>query len=137
MAIPVNLIKGSYFMSLVGQIEPPRAMLEVDQRGGVDGSEILRTGKRGVPFTLVSTVDCSSYADGQWIFKNEYQQLWIEADAGNLVQSDYDVSTDGYYVKVLGVRMLSLRQARVIVGGLNYTSGAILICEWTLLAIEI
>lgn len=136
MALPVSKIGIHSFMSLRGQLEPPRAALEVDQRPGVDGSEILYTGKRGSPFTLVSLVDCASYADAQDVF-NQYKAVQLDLIAGGLpvVQSDYSTNAHGYVCKTLAIRLLGIRQAPVIVGGLIYTSGAILEVEWTLLSI--
>lgn len=138
MALPVNKIGIHYFMSLDGNLEIPRGMLEVDQRLGVDGSEILHTRSRGVPFTLRSIVDVASYANGQFIYR-EYQNVHLASNnpAGPIIQSDYDTSAGGWYAKVLAIRLIKIQKAAVIVGGLNYTSGAILECEWTLIGISI
>ncbi len=124
-------------MALLGQLEPPTAQLEVDQRPGVSGTEILHIGSRGVPFTLVSRVDCSSYSAAQDQYQ-QYKTIILASDSGasQVIQSDYDSISGGYLCRVLGIRLLSIRQARVIVGGLQNTSGAILECEWTLISIS-
>lgn len=137
MALPVYKIGIFEFMSLRGQIEGPRGQLEIDQRPGVDGTEILHLRNRGTPFTLTSIVDCESYAAAQGIYRG-YQAAELHSAVGSspVVQNDYDTITHGYKCKVLGVRLLSIRKAAVIVGGLQYTSGAILECEWTLIGIS-
>lgn len=136
MALPISKILNYQFMSLEGQIIPPGHMLSIDQRGGVDGTEITSEGKKGTPFTLISRVDCASYIDGQFLFKL-YKDGFVNDAVGpvQVVQSDYDTVSFGYRCQVLDVRLLSCQRSPVIVGGLQYASGAILECEWTLLAI--
>lgn len=124
-------------MSLTGNIIPPGYMLSVDQRGGVDGTEITSEGSKGTPFVLISRVDVESYTDGQFLFKL-YRDGLINDSVGAVpvVQSGYDTVSFGYHCQVLDVRLLSCQRAPVIVGGLQFTSGAILECEWTLIAIK-
>ena len=112
--------------------------MEIDQRGGLDGTEVTSAGKKGTPFTLISRVDCQSYIDGQFLFKLYRDGFMNDAlGAIQVVQSDYDTTAFGYKCQVLDIRLISCDRAPVIVGGLQYTSGAILECEWTLLSIAV
>lgn len=123
-------------MSLAGQLAKPRKQYAVDARPGVPGVQITDLQKRGVPFTLRSIVDCASYPDGVFTF-NDYLENALDQDLVDLVQSDYSTAMDGWRVKVLDCRQVSLQKSATIVGGLQYTSGAILICEWDLIGQDI
>jgi hypothetical protein len=138
MALPVNKIGANAFMALLGQLSEPRNQHEIDQRPGVDGTEILHTRKRGVPFTLISIHDCQSYALAQ----TEFHAICAGALASSsgaleVIQTDFSTLTAGYLCKVLDIRLVNIQQSAVIVGGLNFTSGAILTLEWTLLGITV
>lgn len=139
MAVPVNKIGIYDFMSLLGQLEPPTYQREIDQRPGVDGTEILSIGKRGVPFTLISLRDCPSYSDAQDAY-NLYKAIELDPTSGpvEVVQSDYSTVANGSYVcSALAVRLISIRNSPVIVGGIANTSGALLEVEWTLIGISL
>ncbi len=123
-------------MSLRGSLVPPRRQFDLDMRKGIPGIQITDLQKHGVPFTLHSIVDCASYVDGQSIF-NDYLEIAVGGGIVSLVQSDYDTAIAGWQVKVLDCRMLALQQAKVIVGGLQYSTGFILSCEWDLIGEEV
>src|SRR5678815_1120412 len=104
MALPVNSIGTNSFMSLLGQLEPPRNQMEIDQRPGVSGTEILHLRDRGVPFRLISIVDCASIADAHQQYML-YRAGALNSSVGALavIQSDYDTTSEGYTCKVLDV----------------------------------
>lgn len=136
MALPENSIGPYNFVTLLGQVLPLRETLEMDQRGGVDGTEFTKLGEKGQPFQIVSQVDSESY-DNAWQTLHGYRSL-ISDPPKELVVHNTPFSTFGYNVKVLAVNPLpnSPRAIRSVTGGLFPPSRAWLECVWDLIAVK-
>ena len=129
-----NKIGIHQFISLDGEIVAPAQVKVVDDRYGVDGSEFILTGKKGQPFTLVSSVDCEDYADAVATL-NAYKQL-IEEGAVEVVQGGVSSDDFGYAVNVLNVNGRPQVLAGIAVGN-SFSSGkqGFLTAQWTLVAV--
>lgn len=134
MALSDNKIGPYPFISLRGEPIPPRQTLQIDDRPGVDGSEVVLTGVKGQPFTLVSMMDAVSFDQGS-TFINDYQGL-IEQAPVALVRGGVSSDGLGYRVKVLDVRPARIMAMAGAVGNaFNPPSLAMVECQWDLLAI--
>jgi hypothetical protein len=124
------------FGGISGNPLPPSEFLSIDQRPGLDGTEITREAVKGLPFTLVTWVDEASY-EAAWGLYRDYLAL-KQGDPVPLVHAGINSETvENYLVQVLDVRPLEVKACRPGAGGLNPPSLAMLICEWHLIAIEI
>lgn len=133
MAVTDNKIGDHDFITLRGNVNAPAEQLEIDQRIGVDGTEITQTGKRAQPSTLTSFRDVLTLASGRNLYR-EYLDL-IQENPVEVIK-DGEASLDGQWkAQVTGVRLLSLTAITTSVGGINVTPEAVLVCEWTLIAI--
>ena len=136
MALLSNSIGQFDFIWLTGNgPEPPKMILSLDERPGVNGTEILREGTKGRPFTLRSGTDCSDFTSA--ILQHlDYTSL-CGSNPVDLVQGGISHSALGYRVQVLDVRKIYAGTMRACVGGLLTNAQGYLECEWDLLAIEI
>ncbi len=110
-------------------------MLEIDQRGGVDGTQFTLLGKKGEPFQLLSQVDLVSYPAAI----SEAQQYLdtIAGDTVPMVKDGIDYDALGMQFKVLNVTIVKIKAIVTCVGGINPPSRAWLECVWELMAVEI
>lgn len=126
------------FIAIHGAWSPPAEAISVDQRPGVDGSEITAHGKKGRPFVLTTFVDQVTYPIALGTIHN--YQLYIDNPPVPLVlhgRSSETVGVNGFLVQVLDVEMQDcFTLAPGAMGGINPPSLAWLICNWTLIAIE-
>jgi hypothetical protein len=132
MARPTNSIDKYQFLALKGQIEMPHKQVDIQQRRGVDGTEITVTGTRAIPFSLVSFRDEVDIDTAQTILI-VMRQL-IGQDPVVLIQDDFDVSVFNQ-VAVLDVRLLSLTAITESVGGFLGAPKAFMVLEWTLIGV--
>lgn len=131
MALPEQSIGAQKFIVLQGNPVRPSQKLTLDEWLGTDGTEVTRTGVRGVPFTMISQVDTTTLqtADDKY---QDYIDL-IEANPQTLTQDG--IAQNGYKVQVLDVERVRRAALTQSVGGLNDNPQALLICAWTLIAI--
>lgn len=133
MALPENRIGDHQFLVLSGDRAPPKQILSLDERPGVDGTEITQEGLKGHPFTMRSEVDQENLDTASTTYL-EYVDL-IEADPVELIQDDQSSVAEGFRVQVLDVRRVLAKKIVPGPGGLNAPSLAYLICDWDLIAI--
>lgn len=117
MPLLINRIGTKQFIALRGEIILPQEMLELDERPGVDGTEITFTGIKGRPFQLTSQADVEAYQYA----RDEVQSYLNLISMGPLeiVQGGVSSLSLGYLVKVLNftpTRILRLGQS---IGGLT------------------
>mgnify|MGYP000995828325 FL=1 len=105
----------------------------MDERAGVDGTELTRIGTRGKPFQLVSQVDQAD-VDSCYATLNQYKTL-IDGDPVDLVWYGVNSSTYGYKVQVLGVMPTKIQKIASAIGGKNAPSNGFLECVWSLIQI--
>jgi hypothetical protein len=136
MPLPKNSIGSNDFLSLAGDPAALRASVELHMRGGVDGLTIARMGKRGAKFTLQSKVDQQDLQTARATFFSNYLVL-IGANPVKLLWRDLDMSGEGYNVAVLDVRPVRIARQIISAGGFSGSNylGAILICDWDLVAV--
>lgn len=132
--MPYDSIGQYEFLALHGNPEGPREMLEVLSRAGVDGLAFWRTGVRGRPFTLRSSVDLVSLAEAHYCF-SLYQQL-VGENIVPLVWGGIAFTGYGWQVKVLDVRLVSARAVIGVVGGMSPPSYGWLVADWELVAVQ-
>jgi len=135
MAWPVNQIGNFVFLSIEGFPIPPRQEVEVHSRRGVRGSTIARTGVRGMPFQVVTSVD-SYNRDSAWLQFRHYQAL-IGQDPVEFIKNNVSSLAENYGVCVLHVEPL------VVAALLNSTPAYFppslgwLRCRWDLIGIPL
>lgn len=138
MALTDNSIGIFNFISLHGEWKPPAEQVLIDQRPGVDGTTITRTGRRGVPFRMVSFVDLAAFSDVPTKL-SRYQEL-ITGDPQQIIWAGQDgiAQPVPFQVQVLAVDMIRGGPMHGAFGNaLNPPSLAYIECIWTLVAIEI
>jgi len=131
----LNYIGTLRFISLTGSVERPSEQIDRPiVRPGVDGVGLWKTGVRGRPFRLRSMVDQPNLASARFTFK-AYRAL-IGGGLQDLIQQNYHfMGAEGFWVAVVDVRLLELKQIATAVGGINPPSGAKLVAEWDLIAV--
>ncbi len=123
------------FVCLKGQPGVVQQEIELITRPGVDGTGLLRTGRRGQPFDLETGVDTQTLEAGRTLF-NQYKAL-SGTDPVKMVWGAINLETaESVLFGVLRVDLISLRPIAASVGGLNPPSGAWLQCRWNLIPIE-
>ncbi len=130
MSLLDNSIGDFAFLALAGEIEPPREILEIEERAGIQGSEVTRMGAKGRPFVLQSRVDLQSYEEAKTLL-DDYLGL-VGADPVSVTQGGV---TSQYLFIVLNINVLRIPPVAGGVGGFNSNPRALLECRWTLLAI--
>ena len=133
MAITDNKIGQFKFIALQGNASAPSEQLAVDQRIGVDGTEITQTGRRGVPFTMRSQVDVPSIETGEQRYR-EYLALTGQNPV-DVVKDGVSSNAGDWKAQVLEVRLVRLVALTASVGGIEENPQAFLVCDWTLLAV--
>lgn len=128
-----NSIGSFEFIALQGSLAAPREMVAVDQRPGVNGTELTKLGKKGEPFQMVSQVDAPNYDAARALYL-QYLDL-VGANPVDLVQGGKGIAGEAYSVAVLGVEIGRISPISRSVGGLNSPSNAFLECLWTLIAV--
>lgn len=129
-----NKIGDFQFISLSQPPQPVLERLEILARPGVNGVAIRKTGRRGEPFPLVSTVDHRSLQAAIDEIK-KYARL-VDDDPVSVTWSGIGLDAMGIKCQVLAVRPLRLSGLATAVGGLNPPSRALLVCVWDLLPID-
>ena len=135
MAIIQNQIDEFTFIDLAGMPDVVKNQVAVLERHGVDGTTIVKTGKRGAPFTLRSKVDAEDLAAGLQAFNDYTSLLDTDPETGHPVDityQDQDLSTGGLSFIVLDVKLAVLKAISGPSGGLNPPSRAWLECDWTI-----
>lgn len=133
MAATDNNIGDFDFLTMRGNVDAPAMQLTLDQRIGVDGVQVTQTGTRAEPSVLTTTRDVEDLAAGRALYR-EYQELIEEAPVA--VIKDGESSIDGQWqAQVMGVRLVVMQAITASVGGIGEAVGAVLVCEWTLIAI--
>lgn len=126
------------FVAIDGYWSPTAEVVSIDQRGGVDGTEVTAHGSKGRPFQLLTKVDQPTYAVALGTIDN-YQAL-IYTDPVALVlngRSSESIGDNGFKVAVLDVSVQAcFALAPGAMGGLYPPSLAWLECRWQLVAIE-
>lgn len=134
MAVLDNKIGDFDFIALRGNVNAPAMQLVLDQRAGVDGVEVTQTGTRAAPSVLTSARDVADLAAGRRLYRD-----YLDSITENPVEviQDGESSLDGQWkAQVLGVRLVVLEAITASVGGLEEDPpSAILVCEWTIIAI--
>ena len=124
------------FIILDGRWVPPFEHKEAWDRKGLDGIQTATSGKRGVPFTLRSFRDCEDWEEADQLIE-KYRGLISEDPVTcvlNGVTSDKR-EKNPFKVDVQNVQPVEHRESPVISGGFSEESTAMLVCEWTLIAI--
>lgn len=134
MALQNNSIGRFDFIALHGRLQPPREHLEITQRAAVDGTQITKFGKKGVPFQMVSRVDATTYQSARQLAR--FYLLLINSNPQTLVQAGISSDAEGYRVQVLSVEPLRIAQIRGASGGRHFPSLGWIEATWTLIAIE-
>jgi hypothetical protein len=134
-----NAIGSFEFLSLTGQVAPPSTRLELIQRPGIPGSGVRDLNYLSVPFKLRSIVDVASVWEGQ-ILLVDYDA--IKGTVVTLIKDGVDFSDPlqagmigPWSVLVLDVRLEALHATLAAVGGISLPSGAVLVCQWDLVAV--
>ena len=136
MAIPLSAIGSFPFLTITGApVDLLQEQTEVKARGGVDGVTIRRLGKRGRVFVVRSFVDVVDLENGLTALR-QYKSLTNDNPQPMWV-GGVSLTVGQIAVKVLSVKGVSNRKISTSVGGINSPSGAFLVAEWTLIAVNI
>lgn len=114
----------------------PGEMVDIVQRPGCDGTDILFLGSKGEPFEMFSLVDCDTIqaaVDLQFA----YNSLRSAGLNYTLIWNGVDYSLSGVRYVVLDVEAVASRKTGAAAGGLSTYKGAILQARWTLLPVEV
>ncbi len=133
MALLENRIGAFYFLGLSGERQPAKMVLSLDERPGVEGTEITREGLKGRPFRLRSWVDAVDYDTARLMY-DFYRDL-IADDPQELVQGGISSTLEGFLVQVLDVSVVFCGAGNAGTNGLNPPSNAYIECDWDLIAI--
>lgn len=118
------------FLDLKGAPIQPEVQVEVRQHPGFDGTTIFLGGTQGQPFALLSIASCADI-DAAKELEAEYR-----AKKGQVVELTWQGLTYDCQFCVLEVRLLEMRAAAILVGGLAEGDQGLLVCHWTLIAIN-
>lgn len=135
MPLLENRIGDYTFLGISGEIEAPKQILSIEERPGVNGTEITRFGKKGRPFTVRTWVDAATYE-----FAVAYYDLYIaliDGDPLEIVKGGVSSLVEDYKVQVLDVRKVYVGRIVAGPGGLAPPSQGYIECEWTLLSVEV
>jgi hypothetical protein len=102
MALLDNKIGTEEFVSIIGTWIPPAEQVEVDQRPGVDGTQVTKVGKKGRPFTVLTRVDTNDYPAAHDALQR-YQGL-IDGEPITMIQGGVSSDTLGFKVQILDVQ---------------------------------
>jgi hypothetical protein len=137
MALQTNSIGGHSFIALLGEPIPPSFQVLTESRPGVDGTEFILAGNKGLPFSLLSQVDCADYADGLIVF-GAYLSMKVIGPVP-MVQGGVNSAAEGYLVKVVNVQRApgSPKTIRGAVGNKlgSAPNEGFLECRWDLVAV--
>lgn len=111
---------------------PPstRESVEVETRAGVNGHSLWLTGKRGMPFSVRTIVDVATVTAGGLLMAQ------YEAVVGSQATVVYAGVPFNKTFDVLNVAPVENRKILLGIGGVSGTSGALLVADWSLVAIE-
>lgn len=115
------------FLTLQGVLVPSRQTVEREIRPGVDGIGLWKTGKRGEPFRIATSLDCATVAAAGQVFAAYHASITSKK---NLYYAGAFWGT----VLIYDVVMREVRKLTTRVGGINGSgsSGAMLFAEWTI-----
>ncbi len=124
------------FVSLQGQVGQITEDLELITRPGVYGVGFWKTGQRGKPFELTSSVDTVDFASARTTYL-EYLAL-IGADPVDLHWNVLDISTlEGIQFVVTHCELVEMKAIKTAVGKvINAPSEGWLVCRWTLVPVS-
>lgn len=131
-----NWIGEHRFLSLAGDWIPPAETFVAQQREGIDGTLIYRTGQKGQPFILESRVDAGDLQAAEDMYI-EYLETMNAAEPVEVKRNDIS-SLElkvPFRCQILGVRKVRTHRHRAAAGGLNPPHLGFLICQWQLIAI--
>lgn len=135
----MNSIGEFDFHALAGKIVPPSPRLELIQRPGIPGSAVRNLGYSSGPFKLRSLVDVADVAAGEVLLADyllaKGEQLVLVKDGVDFSDPLQAGEIGSWWVIVLDVQVEDLHAVMASVGGLSSPSGAVLICEWDLVAV--
>lgn len=134
MALPIFKIGPAQFFSLSDPPQTPSEMAEIIQRPGVNGTGFIKTGKKGEPFDLRSSVDLADKFTANAVAANYH--LLEYSGTYDIVFSDVSYSTAGVAFVVMKVETLEIRTLKRSVGGLN-NGLAWLTARWRLMPVII
>lgn len=133
MALLDNSIGAETFLGIRGPLAPAKEILSLDERPGVNGTEVTKEGKKGRPFTVRTWVDAASYEAARTKFI-DYTDL-IGTDAAILIRGGVSSLAEGYRVIILDVREVYIGKIVPGPGGLNAPSAGYIECDWDLLPV--
>lgn len=132
MALPLFQIGPFQFFSLSEPPQTPSEMADIIQRPGVAGTGFMKTGKKGEPFELTSSVDLADKYVAHAV-ASSYHSL-EHAGTYDIVHSDVSYSFAGVAVVVMSVRTIAIKNLRTVAGGLN-GGNAWLTARWKLMPV--
>jgi len=138
MAYPLYQIGDYAFLTLAGHPTGLSEELEQVVRKGVDGTALVRTGRRGKPFQLTSRVDMPNKAQARFLF--DRYQLLQGADPVEVIVNDINFNYLNCLFAVIDVEPVDIFEMPNATPGLNTPGGTlvgIVEARWTLLAVPI
>ena len=114
------------FISFKGGLGPTGENLEEITRPNVDGIAYRKTGKRALPFQMISTVDVDSAEDAKDLLL-DYKLL-----QGSLWTIEDDTGKEWENVAVIEIEHLYTRKIEGAVGGVSTNKEYLMACRWSL-----
>lgn len=115
------------FITLRGQVQPLRLMVEDITRPGVNGHAFREMARHGDPFELTGVTDVNSLADAKTAF-----DAMVSAWSGRLVNVVDDLGATHANLMCLNVERVESFKLLRAVGGVSNDKGAMLIVRVTL-----
>jgi len=126
----MSFLIGSFnFFDISEFPDQARQNVALEVRPGVEGHALWLTGARGVPIQVFSYRDFLTFADALVAFDLYRQSIGASVNvtwAGANLPYQFDILN---VVQVPG----GIKRLALGVGGINGLSGALLICQWTLI----
>lgn len=135
MALPEYKLGDFKFLGILGSHAPASEIISLAELPGVDGTAIIKEGRKGRPFTIRSWVDCANYSQAMTELMN-YTLSKSYNEPSELVICGASSESFLYRVHVLDVRQIAAGICRLGGTGLNPPSLAYLEAEWDLIASE-
>lgn len=128
------------FLSIEGNPLPPSEMITLDQRHGVNGTELTRVGKKGEPFQLVTHRDYPTFL-ATFNYLKFYQDL-IGKPPVSLIIADENMDWFNFKINVLAVRPIRRMALGQSVGNLSPAPApsehlGFMSCLWDVISTEI
>lgn len=129
MPAPTFFIGAFQFLDIIGFPDPAKPQVAIEARPGTNAHALWLTGTRGRPVQLVTWRDCANLAAAIAAYESYIASIGASV---NVTWADYVFD---YQFDILDVveAPSGIKRIAYGIGGVGGTSGALAMCQWTLI----